>query len=108
SFFNDLTLWENLRLTVFGHWKYGGEVINLTNLLSDLNGTSADYEIDDDGDGVSNAAERLAAFGVSTVPFIENASYFKLREVGLYYRLPVRLLGPGLGSQVRSVRVGVS
>lgn len=100
SFFNDFTLWDNLRLTVFGHWKKGGDVINLTELLSDLNGTSPDYD--------ENAATRLAALGVSARPFVQDASYFKLREVGLYYRVPSELLGSGFSSRVRNIRVGVS
>ncbi|MDX1419183.1 MAG: SusC/RagA family TonB-linked outer membrane protein [Rubricoccaceae bacterium] len=100
SFFNDFTLWDNLRLTVFGHWKKGGDVINLTELLADLNGTSVDFD--------QNAGTRLAALGVSAAPFVQDASYFKLREVGLYYTLPAELLGPGLGSAVRNIRIGAS
>ncbi|MCH8030698.1 MAG: SusC/RagA family TonB-linked outer membrane protein [Bacteroidetes bacterium] len=100
SFFNDFTFWDNLSLTVFGHWKAGGDVINLSELLLDLFGTSADYD--------ANAADRLALLGVSATPFVQDASYFKLREVGLYYRVPARFLGSAIGSRVRNLRVGVS
>ncbi|MCH7639175.1 MAG: TonB-dependent receptor [Bacteroidetes bacterium] len=100
SFFNDFTFWDNLSLTVFGHWKAGGDVINLSELLLDLFGTTADYD--------ANAADRLALLGVSATPFVQDASYFKLREVGLYYRVPARFLGSAIGSRVRNLRVGVS
>ncbi|MDX1438325.1 MAG: SusC/RagA family TonB-linked outer membrane protein [Rubricoccaceae bacterium] len=100
SFFNDFTFGENLTLTVFGHWKSGGDVINLSELLLDLLGTTADFD--------ANAAERLAALGVSAVPFVQDASYFKLREVGLYYRVPERILGSTIGSHIRNLRIGVS
>jgi TonB-linked SusC/RagA family outer membrane protein len=108
SFYNDLTLFENLRLSVFGHWKSGGDVLNLTELLTDLLGTSPDYDDDDDGDGDTNAEERLNALGVSATVFVQPASYFKLREVGLYYSVPERFIGPATAGRVRNLRLGVS
>ena len=106
GFFNDLRIAERVQLTVFGQWKAGGDVINLTELLSDLSGTSPDYDADDDGDGVINGEQRLGALGVTARQYVQNASYFRLRELGLYYDVPGRLLGnvPGL----RSLRVGAS
>ena len=107
SFFNDFRLYDRLRLTVFAHWKKGGDVINLTKLLSDFGGTSADFDEDSDNDGITNGNEGAGAFGVTAAPFVKDASYFKLREIGLYYDLPVRLVGP-LASSVRKVSVGLS
>ena len=43
SFLNSLT-YQNWSLSVLFHWKQGGDNINLTALLSDLSGTSADYD----------------------------------------------------------------
>ena len=99
SFFNDVKVFDRVRLTLFGHWKKGGDVINLTELLSDLSGTSPDFD--------ENAGARLSALGVSARPFVQDASYFKLREVGLYYDVPLTFAGP-LASSVRTLTVGVS
>ncbi len=99
SFFNDVRIQRRVSLTLFGQWKKGGDVINLTELLSDLSGTSPDFD--------ENAAARLAALGTSARPFVQDASYFRLREVGLYYDLPPTLFSPVQGA-LQSVRVGVS
>ncbi len=107
SFFNDVSIARRLRLTVFGHWKKGGEVINLTELLSDLSRTSADFDEDNDGDGTPDGPQRLGQLGVTARPFVQAASYFKLREVGLYYDVAPSLFGPLSGS-LRTLRVGVS
>jgi hypothetical protein len=107
SFNNELTFARNLRLTLFAHWKSGGDNINLSELLYDLGGTSPDYDEDDDGDGIINGLDRTGQLGVSARPFVQNASYFKLREVGLYYTVPDRLIGNSLGG-VRNLRLGVS
>ncbi|MDT0631859.1 SusC/RagA family TonB-linked outer membrane protein [Rubrivirga sp. S365] len=105
SFFNDIAIARRLRLTVFGHWKKGGDNINLTELLSDLLGTSPDFDEDNDGDGTADGLQRLDASGARR--FVQNASYFKLREVGLYYDVAPSLFGP-LAGGLRTLRVGVS
>jgi TonB-linked SusC/RagA family outer membrane protein len=107
SFNNEFILQRNLRLTLFAHWKSGGDNINLSELLYDLGGTSPDYDEDDDGDGIINGLDRTGQLGVSARPFVQDASYFKLREVGLYYTIPDRLVGNSLGG-VRNLRIGVS
>ena len=106
SFFNDVRIAKSVQFTVFGHWKKGGDVINLTELLSDLNGTSPDFDADDDGDGVNNATQRVGALGVSARQYVQDASYFRLREVGLYYDVPAQYLGSLAG--LRTLKVGVS
>jgi TonB-linked SusC/RagA family outer membrane protein len=60
--------------------KEGGDVINLTKLLSDLGGTTADL----DGAG----ADRGLPWNTGdTRPWIEDGSYVKLRELKLQYSL---------------------
>ena len=108
SFYNDFQFAKRLTLTVFGHWKKGGDNINLTELLTDLGGTSPDYFDDDDGDGVTNADERVGALGTSARQFVQDASYFKLRELGLYYDVPTEYLGATVAQQVRQLRIGFS
>ncbi len=107
SFFNDVTIARRLRLTAFAHWKKGGDIINLTELLSDLSGTSPDFDADDDGDGVINGVQRVNSLGVSARPFVQNASYFRLREVRIDYDVAPSLFGP-LSGGLTSLRLGVS
>lgn len=39
---------------------------------------------------------------------MQDASYVKLRELGVYYSLPERLLNSAFGGVLRTARVGVS
>ncbi len=108
NFQNFFTIKQNLSFSFLLYWKKGGQNINLTQLLTDLGGTSADYDDDDNGDGVTNAAERINALGVSAEPFVQDAGYLRLREIGVYYAFPKPALSSIFGSLVREVRVGVS
>jgi outer membrane receptor protein involved in Fe transport len=79
-------------------WQQGSKVINLTRLLYDFGDNSPDPEA---------AADRLEAFSNGDPrPYIEDASFLKLREVSVSYNLPKRLasqLGP-----VKTLQVGLS
>ncbi|WP_220273416.1 TonB-dependent receptor domain-containing protein [Pontibacter diazotrophicus] len=108
NFHNFFTIKQNLTFSFLLHWKQGGDNINLTQLLTDLGGTSFDYDDDEDGDGTTNAAERINQLGVSAEPFVQDASYLRLREIGMYYSLPVPLLQTAFGNTVRQIRIGVS
>ena len=103
SFFNDVTIMRRLRLTAFAHWKKGGDIINLTQLLADLLKTSPDFDLDDDGDGIPNIEQRPSG----AAAFVQNASYFRLREVRLDYDVAPTLFGP-FASTIRSLRFGIS
>ncbi len=94
SWMNTLT-WKNFDLAFLFHWKEGGEAINLSTLLFDLGGTTHDYDdIDLDPDGVlGNGPYRVSQIGVNSDVMIEDASYIRLREIGLYYTLPESFLG---------------
>jgi hypothetical protein len=108
NFHNFLTIKRNLSFSFLFHWKQGGQNINLTELLTDLGGTSPDFDDDDNGNGIPNAQERVNALGVSAEPFVQDASYLRLREIGLYYTLPITLLSSAFGDVVRVVRIGAS
>jgi TonB-linked SusC/RagA family outer membrane protein len=89
SFTEGLT-YKNWEFNVLMHWKQGGRNINLSTLLSDIFGTSPDYDkksLDPTG-AAANGPFRLAALGTTARPWVENASYFRVREIGLSYRLP--------------------
>ena len=97
--------WKNFEFTVLVHWKKGGSNINLTTLLSDIFGTSPDFDkktLDPTGQKV-NGAYRLSQLGVSARTWIEDASYFRVREMGLSYRLP-----KGIVQGISLIKVGVS
>jgi hypothetical protein len=103
NFFNELTLWKNLSFRFLLHWKQGGNNINLSELLTDLGGTSPDYDSDDDKNGKTNSEERINDLGVTARPFIQDAGFLRLREVALYYtfsNLPTKV--------IKGLRVGVS
>jgi TonB-dependent starch-binding outer membrane protein SusC len=108
NFQNFFTVKQNLTFSFLLHWKQGGDNINLTELLTDLGGTSPDYDDDDNGDGKTNAQERLTALGVSAEQFVQDASYLRLREIGVYYTLPQTILGSFYNGLVRNFKVGVS
>jgi outer membrane receptor protein involved in Fe transport len=97
-------IYKNFELTLLLHWKKGGDNINLTTLLSDIFGTSPDYDkksLDPTG-RKTNGEYRLAALGTTARPWVEDASYFRVREIGLYYRTPGKVFNTA------EVRIGVS
>jgi len=103
NWFNELTLWKHLSLRFLFHLKQGGDNLNLTELLTDLGGTSPDYDADANGNGVNDAQDRINALGVTARPFIQDAGYLRLREIGVYYtfsKMPF--------SFVKGLRVGAS
>lgn len=102
--------YKNLDLAFLWQWKKGGDNINLTALLTDLNGTSHDYDtIDLDPEGqLGNGPYRVSQLGSSAEVFVEDASYVRLREVGLYYTLDSNALGGVIGGAIDSVRIGLS
>jgi TonB-linked SusC/RagA family outer membrane protein len=70
-------------LTSLIDWQQGSDIVNLTRLLYDFGGVSPDVE-------AMNA--RLEAFGSDDMrPYIEDASFVKVREVSVYYDLPENL-----------------
>ncbi|WP_295124350.1 SusC/RagA family TonB-linked outer membrane protein [uncultured Chitinophaga sp.] len=86
SWFNEVTLFKNLSLRFFFHWKNGGDNVNLTQLLNDGGGTSADFDVLE-ANGQKRGRNRLNGFS----SYVQDASYLRLRELGLYYRLPLNL-----------------
>jgi TonB-linked SusC/RagA family outer membrane protein len=101
---------KNLTLSFIVHWKQGGYNVNLTSLLTDLGGTSHDYdEISLDPDGVlGNAAYRVSQLGVSAGPWIEKAGYVRVREIGLYYTFNKNDLSSWTNRVVKGARIGIS
>ncbi len=104
SWYNAIN-YKNFDLTFLWHWKQGGDNINLSTLLYDLAGTTWDYndtDLDPNG-ALSNGAYRASQAFVNPDPYIEDAGYIKLREVGLFYTLP-----EGLIKYADNIKVGIS
>ncbi len=105
--YNNNLNYKNLQLTFLWQWKQGGDNINLTNLLSDLNGTSADYDdltLDPEG-VVPNGKYRPNA---NAEVFVQDASYVRLREIGLYYTMDSKILPNVFGDTIESIKFGLS
>ncbi|PAU94207.1 SusC/RagA family TonB-linked outer membrane protein [Aliifodinibius salipaludis] len=119
SWYNQLNILKNVDFSFMLHWKKGGDVINLTELLSDLNGTTADYDdtdltfpdfVNEAGgitDDTKNGVKRASLLGVTTRQFVQDGSYLRMREIGLYYNVPTQMI-EGISSALRGIRFGVS
>jgi hypothetical protein len=105
SFLNNVTF-KGFELSMLWHKKQGGKNINLSALLSDLSGTSPDYDDTDidPTEALNNGDYRLSVLGSNTDPYIEDASYLRMREVALYYNIPKSLIE----GKLSSVKIGVS
>ena len=89
--------WRNFDFSMVWHWKQGGDNINLSALLFDLNQTTHDFDdsgLDPDG-MMTNGLYRLSQLGSNTDPYVEDAGYIRLREIGIFYHLPANLV-PGI------------
>jgi TonB-linked SusC/RagA family outer membrane protein len=78
--------WSNVitagdfQFTTLVDWQHGSDIVNLTRLLYDGGNNSPDPEA---------AAKRLEAFSNGDPrPYIEDASFVKLREISVTYTLP--------------------
>jgi TonB-linked SusC/RagA family outer membrane protein len=128
AFVNDITFGNFQFYTLFD-WQQGGAVVNLTKLLYDFGQNTADFEADTQnvvnigpvcavelpdgscdpaGADLSAGERRLLGFGVETRPFIESASYLKMREIAISYILPGTLMRSIFGPLFTSVRVTLS
>src|SRR5262249_7994697 len=84
----------------------GGNIINLTKLLYDSFGNTADFDKPSptsDNPMRTVGQARLERFGTNADAYIEDATFFKLREISITYDLPesfVKLLGPMTSAQI--------
>ena len=82
-------------------WKKGGDIINLTELLFDAGANSADWNTA----GQQRWADFLSGL---TQPYVQDASYLKLRELSVSYHLPQSATTSMFGGRVRDARITVS
>ncbi len=101
--YNEITFFSHLSLRFLLHWKNGGDNVNLTSLENDFGGTTKDYDAVTNKIGVPDAVYRIMQIGTTARIFVQDASYLRLREAGLYYtftKTPV--------SYIKGIRIGVS
>ena len=94
--------YKALSVSFTADYQNGGTVTNLTQLLYDDGQTTADF-------GSAAHAKRLHDFfqnGVIT-PYIEDADFFKLREVSINWTLP-RSWTDALGWGIKDARLGLT
>jgi len=101
--YNEIVFFNKLALRFLIHWKKGGDNINLTTLTNDFGKTSADYDKVSNPAGIANGIYRVNQFGKNAQPYVEDAGYLRLREIGLYYtvkKLPLQF--------IEAMKIGVS
>ena len=108
SFYNTISLVKGLELSFLIDWKKGGDNINLTSFLNDGGGTTKGWFDDDNGDGIPNGRQRPPTPNNNAARWVQDASFVKIREIGLYYTLPKTTLSEWFGTTVSNVRVGTS
>ena len=108
SWFNTLNLPGGLELSFLWEWRKGGENINLTAFLTDAGGTTKGWFDDDDKDGIPNGRQRPPAPFNNAGRWVQDASFVKLREAGLYYNIPAAFTQKIFKNVVEKIRVGFS
>lgn len=110
SWSNQVNIMKNFDLSFLFHTSQGNYNSNITAEVKDEGGTTLDWSDDSDGDGIPNRQDErlLGAAGNNSGYYVHDASYIRLREVSLYYRIPKGALGQAFRKVVDGVRVGVS
>ncbi|MEY3322270.1 MAG: hypothetical protein RLZZ417_1853 [Bacteroidota bacterium] len=108
SFFNSFNILKNLELSVLVDWKQGGDNINLSAFLTDGGGTTKGWFEDSNGDGIPNGRQRDPAPYNNAGRWVMDASFVKIREVGLYYTFPKTTLSKIFNGAFKGIKLGAS
>lgn len=108
SFFNTLTIYRGLEFSFLVDWRQGGDNINLTSFLTDSGGTTNGWFNDDNNDGIPNGRQRGPEPHNNAGRWVQDASFVKIREIGLYYAIPRSTISQWFGNSVQNIRVGGS
>ena len=108
SWSNQITFLKNFELSFLWHWSEGGDNINLSAFLWDSGGNTPGWSDDPDGDGVPFGRERGASLVDGASAYVQDASFIKLREVGLYYTFPGELINQWFDGWVERIKIGAS
>lgn len=101
---NNIRIAKNLDLSLVTQYQNGGNSINLSALLWDDGGTSPNWFADANNNEQPDGLDRLLQWAVdgNTSVYIEETSYLKLREAGLYYTFPKAL------GAIKKLKLGAS
>lgn len=108
SFYNTISLLKGLELSFLIDWRQGGDNINLTSFLTDGGGTTNGWFDDDNGDGTPNGRQRPPEPYNNAGRWVQDATFVKVREIGLYYTFPKTTLAGWFGNTVQNMRIGSS
>ncbi|MBO9727268.1 MAG: SusC/RagA family TonB-linked outer membrane protein [Chitinophaga sp.] len=99
SFFNEVSFLKDFSLRFLLHWKNGNSNVNLTQNTNDGGGTSYDWnDKNEKGQPIGLVRQR------SPWMYVQDASYIRLREFGLYYRIRIQ----SVFKPVRNLQIGIS
>ncbi|MFM7357332.1 MAG: SusC/RagA family TonB-linked outer membrane protein [Sediminibacterium sp.] len=107
SWSNNITFLKNFEFNMLMEYRNGGDNINLTSFLTDGGGTTKGWFDDDDKDGIPNGRQRPPAPFNNAGRWVQDATFLKIRELGLYYNVPKSALGKA-GNVIQRARVGLS
>ena len=109
SWRNSFTFLNNFEFSFLLHTAQGNYNASLNQELTDEGGTSPDWS-NKSGDGSTpvGVARQLGQPGTTTRQYVQEASYVKLREVALYYNVPMRSLPASWSKAIEGIRLGVS
>lgn len=107
SWSNNITFLKNFEFNMLMEYRKGGDNINLTSFLTDGGGTTKGWFDDDNKDGIPNGRQRPPAPFNNAGRWVQDATFLKIRELGLYYNVPKAMLGKA-GSFIQRARVGLS
>lgn len=108
SWSNNFTFLKNFDLNILMEYRSGGDNINLTSFLTDGGGTTKGWFDDDNKDGIPNGRQRNPAPYNNAGRWVQDATFLKVREVGLYYTLPRNWLNKTVGNAIQRARIGFS
>ncbi len=112
--FGNVLEYGGFELGFLVEWKQGGDIINLGKLITDLGGTTEDYDelavfrVGGKDTTMRKGDGRLAVLGSQTAPYIEDGTYIKLRELSLFYSLPDNLVREWSGNQLSYIKLGLT
>ncbi|RZS96754.1 SusC/RagA family TonB-linked outer membrane protein [Cecembia calidifontis] len=108
SMINNFTFAKNFEFSFLMEYRKGGDNINLSQFLTDAGGTTKGWFDDDNGDGIPNGRQRPPAPFNNAGRWVQDATFLKIREIGLYYSIPKTTITETFGRSVENIRVGAS
>jgi len=108
SWYNTVSFLKHFDLSMMWEWRNGGDNINLSSFLADSGGTTDGWFDDDDKDGTPNGRQRPPAPFNNAGRWVQDASFIKMREIGLYYNVPQTSVNKWFNGFVNRIRIGAS